>query len=145
VVSFAADFEQHCEGTTPALFGTIRFNSGAPMPPRISLTLLGCTHCRVGDRVIVQGRLTNPGAARLRVEVKLGLRRPDGTGVSLFGVAGEHFVMTLPPYLDTTFPVVNFSWPVWLPAGVWHVEGTVLEPALGRQFSRDVKVFVTEP
>jgi List-Bact-rpt repeat protein len=27
VTRFAADFEQHCEGATPALFGSIRFNS----------------------------------------------------------------------------------------------------------------------
>lgn len=33
VNSFAADFEQHCEGATPALFGSIRFNTG-PIPKR---------------------------------------------------------------------------------------------------------------
>jgi hypothetical protein len=27
VVSFAADFEQHCEGDDPALFGSIHYNS----------------------------------------------------------------------------------------------------------------------
>ena len=31
VVRFAADFEQHCEGQSPALFGYIRFNSLAPL------------------------------------------------------------------------------------------------------------------
>jgi hypothetical protein len=34
VQSFAADFEQHCEGATPALFGRILFDaSGPPFPP----------------------------------------------------------------------------------------------------------------
>ena len=34
VLSFAADFEQHCEGGTPALTGRILFNaSGPPFPP----------------------------------------------------------------------------------------------------------------
>ncbi len=30
VQSFAADFEQHCDGNTPAMFGAIRFNSSKP-------------------------------------------------------------------------------------------------------------------
>jgi hypothetical protein len=37
VVSFAADFEQHCEGATPALFGSIRFNSTVRVVPRVSI------------------------------------------------------------------------------------------------------------
>jgi len=40
---------------------------------------------------------------------------------------------------------MNATFPAGLPAGVWHVEGTLLEPALGRTFSRDVKVFELEP
>lgn len=31
VTSFAADFEQHCDGVTPALLGAIRFNSTVPL------------------------------------------------------------------------------------------------------------------
>jgi hypothetical protein len=31
-LSFAAEFDQHCEGATPALFGTVRFNSAVTMP-----------------------------------------------------------------------------------------------------------------
>ena len=34
VISFAANFEQHCEGMVPALFGTIQFNANAPVPRR---------------------------------------------------------------------------------------------------------------
>src|SRR5262245_11798494 len=41
VEKFAADFEQHCEGAQPALFGSIRFRSNVPLrtllPPRIVL------------------------------------------------------------------------------------------------------------
>ncbi len=41
VISFAADFEQHCEGAPPALFGSIRINSDVPLPvllpPRINV------------------------------------------------------------------------------------------------------------
>ena len=32
ITSFSADFEQHCEGQAPALFGAIRYNA-APRPP----------------------------------------------------------------------------------------------------------------
>jgi len=42
VASFAADFEQHCEGGAPALFGSIRINSDVPLrtllPARIVVT-----------------------------------------------------------------------------------------------------------
>jgi hypothetical protein len=31
VLAFAADFEQHCENMTPALFGAIRYNSAVPL------------------------------------------------------------------------------------------------------------------
>jgi hypothetical protein len=31
---FAADFEQHCEGAAPALFGSVRFNSAVPPSER---------------------------------------------------------------------------------------------------------------
>ena len=34
VKSFAADFEQHCEGQPPALIGSIRFNSSTAIPSR---------------------------------------------------------------------------------------------------------------
>lgn len=41
VTNFAVDFEQHCEGGAPALFGSIRFNSFVPLPvlipPKITL------------------------------------------------------------------------------------------------------------
>ena len=32
VSSFSASFEQHCEGETPALFGTFTYNANAPTP-----------------------------------------------------------------------------------------------------------------
>ena len=33
VQKFAADFEQHCEGATPALRGSVRYNASATFPP----------------------------------------------------------------------------------------------------------------
>jgi hypothetical protein len=145
VVSFAAGFEQHCEGNTPALSGFMLFNSGVPVPPGLHLTLTGCTHCHAGDPFGLEAHVTNPGTTSIAVEFKLGLRRPDGTGSSLFGAATQHLVVTLPAGLDSTFPVLNMAWPGGLPAGVWHVEGTLLEVALGKTFSRDVQVFDLAP
>ncbi len=37
VERLAVDFEQHCEGATPALYGSIRYNSTSPANPRISV------------------------------------------------------------------------------------------------------------
>ena len=34
VERFAADFEQHCEGQPPALYGSVRYNSAIPVPAR---------------------------------------------------------------------------------------------------------------
>ncbi len=143
VVSFAAEFEQHCEGAAPALSGSILFNSGAPVPPDLTLTLTGCTSCNVGDAFGVSGRLRNPGTRAVVVEVKVGIRFPDGTSQSL--LSGEHVVLTLPSGFDAIFPVANLQIPAGLPTGAWHVEGTVLEVALGRTFDREVRVFKINP
>jgi len=37
VQKLAIDFEQHCEGGSPALFGSVRYNSTLPVEPRISV------------------------------------------------------------------------------------------------------------
>jgi hypothetical protein len=143
VLSFAASFEQHCEGATPALFGSILFNSGAPVPPALTLTLTGCTSCNAGDRFAVSGHVTNPGNRAVVVEVKVGVRLPDGTAMSLLG--DEHLVVTLPPGFDATFPLADLLVPAGLATGAWHFEGTLLEVALGRTFDRDVRVFEINP
>jgi hypothetical protein len=41
VLRFAADFEQHCEGMVPALFGGVRYHSSIPAPP-VQLPLARC-------------------------------------------------------------------------------------------------------
>lgn len=47
VQSLAIDFEQHCEGAPPALFGSVRFNSSVPVEPRVS----------VGDATALKGNV----------------------------------------------------------------------------------------
>jgi hypothetical protein len=143
VLSFAASFEQHCEGRTPALVGSIFFNSGAQVPPALTLTLTGCTSCNTGDRFAVSGRLTNPGNRALVVEVKVGVRLPDGTAISLLG--DEHFVVTLPAGFDGTFSLADLLVPAGVATGAWHFEGTLLEVALGKTFDREVRVFEINP
>ena len=143
VTSFAATFEQHCEGASPALFGSILFNSGAPVPPELTLTLTGCTDCKVGDEFSATARLTNPGSRSVVVEIKIGLRRPDGTSRSLLD--GKHVVLTLPAGFDETVPLATFEIRAGLQTGPWQLEGTVLEVTLGKTFDREVRVFEINP
>lgn len=145
VQSFAADFEQYCEGLTPALFGSVHFNSGAPVPPTLTLTLTGCTNCSAGELFAVEARLTNPGARAMPVEFKVGFRVPDGTPANLFGPPGEHLTVTLPPGLDVTIPMASFQWPAGMPVGIWRFEGVLLGVVLGKTYDREVRVFDVEP
>lgn len=57
---FEATFEQHCEGATPALRGTVRIhNPPAPEPLELGLTVDGDgTVSRTTGRVTVQGTVT---------------------------------------------------------------------------------------
>ena len=60
VVKFAANFEQHCEGGTPALYGEVRFNSDLPIsvliPAKITvenpLNFANCVEATGPDGVI---------------------------------------------------------------------------------------------
>lgn len=145
IVGFGATFEQRCDGSAAALRGHIYFNANAPVPPQLHVTLIGCLRCHPGDHLIAQVTLRNPAQTATSVELKAGVRLPDGTGVNLFGPNGQHIVVSLPAGLESTFPILNFTWPVGAPPGVWHVEGALLEPSLGKTLSRDVRIFEIEP
>ena len=41
IETFAASFEQHSEGATPALFGTFTFDAQVPEPGTIALLVVG--------------------------------------------------------------------------------------------------------
>ncbi|NDQ56372.1 MAG: hypothetical protein GZ088_04765 [Acidipila sp.] len=60
VQRLAIDFEQHCEGAPPALFGSVRFNSSVPAVPRVS----------VGDATALKG---NVGTSDANVTLSLSL------------------------------------------------------------------------
>jgi hypothetical protein len=58
ILSFAADYEQHCEGTDPALWGSIRFNSNIPLPldvggeiTGVAMRNIACINKSTGQRV----------------------------------------------------------------------------------------------
>ena len=115
----------------------------ATLPPRIVLTLTGCTTCLPGAQFTVQARLMNSLPANSSVEWKIGLRLPDGTPASILGPNGQ--TITLPTGTNATFTILDFAWPAGLPAGRWTVESSLMEPALGKVFSRQVREFVVTP
>jgi hypothetical protein len=68
VVSLAIDFEQHCEGATPALYGSVRINSAVSAVPRVS----------VADATALKGNVGTNG-----VPIILSLSMPSTQTVSV--------------------------------------------------------------
>jgi hypothetical protein len=113
-----------------------------PGGPALLLTLTGCTACRAGDRLVVQARMTNGETIDYIVEVKVGLRLPDGTPVNLLGT---HLELPFSAGQDTTAPLIDIAWPAGLPPGPGTVEGRLLELALGGLWWRSVHPFEVLP
>jgi len=64
VQALAIDFEQHCNGATPALFGYLRYNSSVPVVPRAAgAKLFTLRPCRVVDTRLSSSPL-QPGSER---------------------------------------------------------------------------------
>lgn len=71
VTNFAADFEQHCEGHEPALYGYIRYNSDVPiptlMPPNIELENLlndrGCVEAFNSEGSVINVSASNSNSS----------------------------------------------------------------------------------
>lgn len=71
ILKFAVDFEQHCDGQQPALFGSLRFRSNVPpsmlLPPRIVLDTArnpqGCVEATSarGGRANLRATTVTPG------------------------------------------------------------------------------------
>jgi hypothetical protein len=131
-------------GGTP---GVSRLEVGAAgsviSPPAIQVILSACVTCRAGDRLLMLVRARNPANQAQRVEVKIGVRLPDGTPVNMLG--DQHLEVILSPLLDTTVPILDLALPPGLPAGVYTAEAVFLEPALGETFSRHVLPFQIVP
>jgi hypothetical protein len=103
-------------------------------PTGLIVTLAGCTACAPGDRVVVDIHLANAGTVPLAVEVKVGVRAPDGTPLSI--LPDRHLELLLPRGEQGPFRVLDLPLPAGLAPGVWQVEAALLEPALGETLAR---------
>jgi hypothetical protein len=130
-------FRQHTNVPKRGFFTLVDDVTISPDAPTISLTVTGCHACQEGGRVTVQARLINPQTREVTVEVKAGGRLPDGTPINLFGQ--EHVELKLAPGFDKTIALFDGPLPAGVPEGTWTVEGTLLEPELGKTLSRDAK------
>ncbi len=82
----ALDFEQHCEGSAPALFGSVRFKSSVTLVPRVS----------VADGTVLKGNVgTNDGITTVSLSL------PSSIPVSVqyatsdnSGLAGTDYIAT---------------------------------------------------
>src|SRR5262245_32009096 len=109
VLHFAADYEQHCEGGNPALFGSVRFNSSVPLGVRVSVAAGSVLEGNSGTRnVACPGWMSEPTATPVTVDCAAA----DSTavaGVDYAGFAGSTVVpagetdgsITVPVFGDT--------------------------------------------
>ncbi len=111
-------------------------------PLNVELTLSGCTTCRTGDRLTVKARVNNLDTREAKVEVKVGLRKPDGTPSSLLG---QYLELTLTPSLDATYTVYDAPLPATMQSGIWTFEAALLEPELGLTLNRAATTFTLTP
>ena len=132
-------FRQHTNVPEWGFFTLVDNVRISPPNPVISISVNGCITCEEGTRLTVLARVINPRSRPVQVEVKAGGRLPDGTPIDLFGQ--QHLELTLEPYLDKTFTLLDAPLPAGIPPGTWTVEGTLLELELGRTFSHDAKTF----
>jgi hypothetical protein len=81
ISSFAADFEQHCEGGEPALFGAFRFNSAVVHPAKIDITANENQTpiiVKLGDTVRLKYSVESGDLAGTPVEKYLAMLGTDG-------------------------------------------------------------------
>jgi len=94
VATLAVDFEQHCEGAPPALYGSIRFNSAVSMVPRVSVAntkaLKGNTGTSDADMIL---SLSMPSDAPISVDY----HTADGTAIEGTDYVGTTGTATFEP------------------------------------------------
>lgn len=104
-----------------------------PPPPTITVVSTGCTSCGPGQVVATHAHIVNPGPATL-VELKTGVRFPDG---SVVGLLGRHDDMALGAGQTIDVDLLSgFVVPLGIPIGTYLVEAALLEPELGVTLSR---------
>ena len=139
VQKLAVDYEQHCEGGAPALYGSVRFNSAVPIEPRLSV---GPARVYEGDAGTVQMRfvisLSAPAAGPVSVQyvtvsgTATGSDYTPVSGTANFP-AGETEVVVLVPVAgdlvdeaDETFALSLLS-PTGAPVAFGQGLGTIVD------------------
>lgn len=117
VARLAIDFEQHCEGAAPALYGSLRYNSAVTAVPRFG----------IGNTYALKG---NTGTSDSSVIVSLSM--PSTSAVSVQFATADGTAVQGTDYQITT-GVVSF------PAGV--TSQTISIPILGDRLARGSKSF----
>jgi Calx-beta domain len=117
IQSLAIDFEQHCEGMGPALFGSVRYNSSVTAVPRVS----------VGDGNVLKGNVgTSDGT------VTLSLSLPSSFPVSVQYATADRTALAGTDYVATS-GTATFQ------PGV--TSQTITVPVLGDRLARGNKNF----
>lgn len=114
-------------------------------PVQLALALAGCSTCRAGDRFTVNATLSNPNSATIPVEIKFGVRYPDGTPLNMWAVPDRQFRFSVAPGSLGPVTVLDTVIPPGLPTGTWAYEGILLDPALGTPMSRSIRPFSVSP
>jgi len=108
-VRFAADYEQHCEGGSPALFGSVRINSSVALGPRLSV---GSVAAYEGDTSSTNLKLAVSLSGPATTPVTVDYATVDGTaiagsdytavsGTASFAVGQTTVVVNVPVLGDT--------------------------------------------
>ena len=133
-------------GTSPGGTLFLSMPAGEQLaPPQLTLAFGGCSACRPGDRFTVNATLSNPSSATIPVEIKFGVRFPDGTPLNIWAVPDPQFRFSVPPGSLGPVTVTDTVIPAGLPTGTWTYEGILLDPELGTPMSRSVRPFSVSP
>ncbi|HTS01482.1 MAG TPA: Calx-beta domain-containing protein, partial [Thermoanaerobaculia bacterium] len=147
VTSFAADFEQHCENHSPALIGSIRFNSSFDASARMSVAPAAAYE---GDGEPRSLTFVVSLSARSPIAASASYATSDGTAVAGTDYAATSGTVTIPagetsatidvPIYGNTLAQPNRSFTLSLssPAGVvlafGQATGTILDDDTGKTF-----------
>lgn len=126
IINLAVDFEQHCEGREPALFGSIRYNSDVPLPSLL-----------IGKIV-----LNNPLNSNNCVEAN----KPEGATIFLSGFSSQDngsFIYNWSTSTGSIGTGTNFSFDVGVNKSTL-VQLTIKDPATGNQSAKTKMVCVSD-
>ena len=94
VERFAADYEQHCEGGQPALFGSVRFRSAVPLGPRLSVGVPPVYEGDLGTAAVPAVISLSAPAAQ---PVSVHYRTQDGTATAGADYVATSGTVVIPP------------------------------------------------